>query len=153
MRTAICYYSQHHGNTRKVLEAIAQGTSIDLIDVTAPTTVDLAPYDVIGFASGIYAGRFHDSVITFAQQHLPEGKHVFFVYTYGIRQNRYTKAIAKAVAAKHANNLGAFGCNGFNTFGPFKLVGGIAKGRPNADDLENAKAFYRSLCQSLGELP
>ena len=22
MRTAVCYYSRHHGNTRKVLEAI-----------------------------------------------------------------------------------------------------------------------------------
>lgn len=25
MKTAICYYSRHHGNTRKVLEAMAQG--------------------------------------------------------------------------------------------------------------------------------
>ncbi len=24
MRTAVCYYSRHHGNTRKVLEAMAR---------------------------------------------------------------------------------------------------------------------------------
>lgn len=25
MKTVICYYSRHHGNTRKVLEAMARG--------------------------------------------------------------------------------------------------------------------------------
>ena len=34
MKTAICYYSRHHGNTLKVLKAMAEGTGIDLIDVT-----------------------------------------------------------------------------------------------------------------------
>ena len=32
MRTAVCYYSRHHGNTRKVLEAMAREGEIDLID-------------------------------------------------------------------------------------------------------------------------
>ena len=41
--------------------------------------------------------------------------------------------------------LGEFGCRGYDTFGPFRLVGGIAKGRPDARDLENARAFYRGL--------
>ena len=29
MRTAVCYYSRHHGNTRKVLEAMARGDRPD----------------------------------------------------------------------------------------------------------------------------
>lgn len=33
MKTAVCYYSRHHGNTLKVLQAMGE---IDLIDVTAP---------------------------------------------------------------------------------------------------------------------
>ena len=41
--------------------------------------------------------------------------------------------------------LGAFSCKGYDTFGPFKLVGGIAKGHPDERDLENARAFYRQL--------
>ena len=41
--------------------------------------------------------------------------------------------------------LGEFGCRGFDTFGPFKLAGGIAKGHPDALDLEEARKFYRSL--------
>lgn len=40
MKTAICYYSRHHGNTLKVLEAMAQEGEIDLIDVTTCQTVE-----------------------------------------------------------------------------------------------------------------
>ena len=54
MKTAICYYSRHHGNTLKVLKAMAEGTGIDLIDVTSRVAVHLEDYDCIGFASGIY---------------------------------------------------------------------------------------------------
>ena len=147
MKTAICYYSRHHGNTLKVLEAMARGNDIDLIDVTARTAVHLEEYDCIGFASGIYYSKFQKSVLDFAGQYLPEGKDVFFVYTCGSVGKGYTKAIAEAAAAKKAHILGEYGCRGFDTFGPFKLVGGIAKGHPDADDLQKAKDFYQSICR------
>ena len=41
--------------------------------------------------------------------------------------------------------LGEFSCKGYDTFGPFRLVGGIAKGHPDAADLEDARRFYRVL--------
>ena len=34
MKTAICYYSRHHGNTRKVLDAMAGEGGVDLIAVS-----------------------------------------------------------------------------------------------------------------------
>ena len=146
MKTAICYYSRHHGNTLKVLEVMARGNDINLIDVTARTAVHLEEYDCIGFASGIYYSKFQKSVLDFAGQYLPEGKDVFFVYTCGSMGKGYTKAIAEAAAAKKAHILGEYGCRGFDTFGPFKLVGGIAKGHPDADDLQKARDFYQSIC-------
>ena len=54
MKTTICYYSRHHGNTRKILEAMARGNGVDLIDVTSRVAVYLEDYDCIGFDSGIY---------------------------------------------------------------------------------------------------
>ena len=33
MKTAIVYYSQHHGNTKKLLDAIAEKHDVTLIDV------------------------------------------------------------------------------------------------------------------------
>ena len=145
MKTAICYYSRHHGNTLKVLEAIAAENEVDLIDVTARQMVRLDEYDCIGFASGIYGFEFHKGVVQFARQYLPAGKPVFFVYTYGGAKGTGAKAAAEIAKEKGCPVLGEFGCKGYDTFGPFKLVGGIAKGHPNARDLDKARAFYREI--------
>ena len=145
MKTAVIYYSRHHGNTKKVLDAIAQGHDLTLIDAAETTSAPLEDYDLIGFASGIYYSKFHKSVLQFAEEHLPEGKKVFFVYTCGAEKKGYTNAIRQAAAEKHAEILGEFGCPGYDTFGPFKLVGGIAKGHPNARELEDARCFFRQI--------
>lgn len=145
MKTAIVYYSKHHGNTRKLLDEIAKQHDVTLIDATSNQQMDLAQYDMVGFASGIYYSKFHKTVLDFARQHLPEGKKVFFLYTYGAKKEGYTKAIRETVQVHHAKVAGEYGCFGFNTFGPFKLIGGIAKGHPDAGELQAAVKFFNSL--------
>lgn len=145
MKTAICYYSRHHGNTLKVLQAMAGEGDVDLIDVTLRQSVRLEEYDCVGFASGIYAFEFQKAVVEFARQYLPQGKPVFFVYTYGGAKGSGAKAVAEIAREKNCPILGEFSCKGYDTFGPFKLVGGIAKGHPNERDLEKARRFYRDL--------
>lgn len=145
MKTAICYYSRHHGNTRSVLEAMAQEGETALIDVTARQAVRLEEYDCVGFASGIYGFEMHKTVVEYARQYLPQGKPVFFVYTYGGAKGTGAKALAELAREKDCPVLGEFSCKGYDTFGPFKLVGGIAKGHPDGRDLENARQFYRNI--------
>lgn len=145
MKTAIIYYSKHHGNTKKLLDAIAEKNDVTLIDVTQNPAADLTEYDRIGFASGIYYSKFHKSLLTYAETYMPEGKQTFFIYTYGAEKNGYTKAITEAVKKHNAKILGEFGCYGFNTFGPFKLIGGIAKGHPDKTDIDHALSFYTGL--------
>ena len=62
MKTAIVYYSQHHGNTKKLIDAIAENNGITLIDVTKQ-----GEYDLIGFASGICYSKFNDKVCDYAE--------------------------------------------------------------------------------------
>lgn len=50
---------------------------MDLIDVCNVQKQDLSNYDMIGFASGIYYGRFQSGVLKFAEDNLPHGKKVF----------------------------------------------------------------------------
>ena len=45
MKTAIAYYSKHHGNTEKLLKAIAERHEVTLIDVTEKTEVNLSEYE------------------------------------------------------------------------------------------------------------
>lgn len=145
MKTAIVYYSKHHGNTKKLLDAIAKNHQVTLIDITQQPNADLTGFDRIGFASGIYYSKFHKSLLNFAKNSLPDNKETFFIYTYGAEKAGYTKAITEAVSTHKARVLGEFGCFGFNTFGPFKLIGGIAKGHPNSTDLNRALNFYQGL--------
>ena len=145
MKTAIVYYSKHHGNTKKLLNTIAQKNPVTLIDITAYPAVDLSEYDRIGFASGIYYSKFHKTLLKFAKENFPVGKETFFIYTYGAEKNGYTKAITEADLTRKAKILGEFGCFGFNTFGPFKLIGGIAKGHPDKTDFDHVLSFYKNL--------
>lgn len=143
MKIAIIFASVHHGNTRKVVEQIAQNNDVDLIDATQVKEKDLSEYDRIGFASGIYYGKFHQSVLNFASVNLPEYKEVFLICTHG--GSVAYQSIETIIKDKHCNVIGKFSCKGYDTFGPFKLVGGIAKGHPNEKDLAAAMEFYQSL--------
>lgn len=145
MKTAIVYFSTHHGNTRKLVEAIAKQSEVTLIDVTKTQRADLTGFDRIGFASGIYFSAFSKQILSFASDNLPEGKEVFFMNTCGNPLGMYFNAIRKIAESKNCKELGAYQCLGFDTFGPFKLVGGIAKGHPTDEEIEGAVKFYNSL--------
>ncbi len=145
MKTAIIYYSQHHGNTKKLLDAVARENEVDLIDVTKRPDADLSGYDRIGLASGIYYGGYAKQMYAFAQERLPGGKEVFFLYTHGAPSGDFLKGIREITQKKGCREIGAYHCKGFDTFGPFKLVGGIAKGHPTEEEIRGAVDFYRGL--------
>lgn len=145
MKTAIIYYSKHHGNTKKLLETIKAENEVALFDIAKGANINPDEYDCIGFASGIYYSKFHKSILKYAKDSFPNDKKTFFIYTYGAEKKGYTNAIREALADHHATILGEFGCFGFNTFGPFKLIGGIAKGHPDNNDIENVLKFYKEL--------
>ena len=149
MKTIICYSSRRHGNTRKMVEAMAREGEVELI-AAAPRDFQLEDCGCIGLASGIYFGKFPPSVLDWARRHLPQGKPVSFVCTYGGGQGSGTQALQALAAERGCPVLGEFGCRGYDTFGPFKLAGGIAKGRPNEADLAAARAFYRDLVRRQG---
>ena len=145
MKTAIVYYSRHHGNTKKLLDAISENNEVTLIDVTEQPSADLSAYDRIGLASGIYYNSFSKQLLEFAEKHLPEKKEVFYIYTHGAPKGMFLNAVRKIAEQKHCREIGSYHCLGFDTFGPFKLVGGIAKGHPTEEEIKEAVAFYQKL--------
>ena len=145
MKTAIIYYSEHHGNTKKLLDAIAAQHEVTLVNVTKEPAADLSAYDRIGLASGIYYGGFAKQLMAWARDHLPEGKEVFFIYTHGAPKGNFLGAVRAAAEQKHCREIGEYRCQGFDTFGPFKLLGGIAKGHPTEEETAGAVSFYASL--------
>ena len=104
MRTAIVYASVHHGNTEKLVKRIAEECQMDLIDAVKQPDADLSSYDMIGFASGIYFSKFHQSILEFAEKNLPDDKKIFLICTYGGSANY--KSIEQILDKKHASVVG-----------------------------------------------
>jgi len=147
MKTIILYYSNHHGNTKKLVDAIAAADpeNVEILDVTKAGPKDLSGYDRIGAASGIYAGNFGAPLLNYLKENLPSGKNVFILFTSAMNGDKQSSSVRKVIEEKKCLVMGQYHCPGFNTFGPFKLVGGTAKGRPSQKDLDEAVKFYKSL--------
>ena len=144
-KAVIIYASTHHGNTRKLVDAIADKYDIDKIDATEHQQSDLSGYDLIGFASGIDFGKFYGPVEAFLESNLPESKRVFFLYTCAKINPRFTEKIKALALKKGAVILGEYGCKGYNTYGPWKMIGGMNKNHPSEDEISNAVNFFASL--------
>ncbi|AAM03813.1 TPA: flavodoxin [Methanosarcina acetivorans] len=149
MKAVIVYASVHHGNTKKIAEAMASVISADVIDVTRKIKPDLSGYDVIGFASGVYFHTFHERIKKCIEENLfSKGQKVFLVATCGLGYRDYTKGIKDILAKKHVSFIGNFQCRGWDTYGIFGKIGGIAKKHPNDRDLKEAQQFVlKTVCE------
>ena len=110
MKVLIIYHSEHHDNTKKLVEAIARQGDVTLLNASENSNLNWSDYDLIGFASGIYYQKFHKEVLDSAEKNLPDSKKVFFLYTCGVKRNSYTDAIRQIAEAKKARIVGSYGC-------------------------------------------
>lgn len=106
MRTIILYASRHHGNTKKLVDAIVEAhPEIDTLDVK----------------------------------------------TLG-KNEWYGKDIDDICRMRRAIFMGAYGCPGFDTWGPFKLTGGVQKGHPTAEEIKSAVDFFDKIEDEYGDI-
>ena len=149
MKKAILIYaSKHHGNTYKLAKAISEKYEIAMIDATKESIVDLQEYEVIGFASGIDFGKFYEEIENFAEANLPIKKEVFFLYTCAMERKGFTNSIREIALKKDAIILGEYGCKGYNTYGPWQLIGGMNKNHPTEAEIVEVVNFYGGLIKS-----
>ena len=129
MKTAIVYHSYHHGNTKKLVDAIAAKHEVTLVDVLQKTEYDLTGFDMIGFASGIYAFGISKEIVTFAGLNLPDHKKVFYIYTSAFVTDLNLRELGDLFKTRDAEFLGSYRVVGHITWGPFGIGGGQKKGR------------------------
>lgn len=128
MKAAIIYASVHHENTKKVVEAIAGENAVDLIDATKEKERDLSGYDLIGFASGVYYGKFHQTVLNFASVNLPANKNVFLLCTCG--GSAAFQSIEEVVKSKQGKIAGKFSCKGYDPSDRLSWLEGLQRDIP-----------------------
>ncbi|MFB0921629.1 MAG: flavodoxin domain-containing protein [Oscillospiraceae bacterium] len=145
-KTVIFCYSIHHGNTKKLAEAIKERCGAEVVMLPCKETPDLKDYELVGFASGIYMSAFGDPILTFTDEiEGLNGKDCFTMYTSGANSDKLDRSMLKKLEGAGAHIVGRFSCRGFDTFGPFKLVGGLQKGHPDATEVEAAVSFCEKL--------
>lgn len=148
MKTAILYESWHHGNTKKLCDAIKKEFGAVLLNVREDD-IALEEYDLIGIASGIAYGKFYKKVEQVTKDKMPEGKNVFLMYTCGKTGKDFAKSIKSILSEKKCNILGTYCCKGYDTYGPLKLIGGINKENPTEDEIQGAVKFYSEIISKL----
>jgi flavodoxin len=146
MKTLIVCVSEHHGNTKKIADAMAAVLDARVSHPDDVNVEELGDYDLIGLGSGIAFGKHYKRLLEFVDA-LPALHAKTFVFsTRGASHGASHHAALKSkLAEKGLTVVGEFSCRGFDTYGPMKLIGGIAKGRPNEQDLRDAQKFAESL--------
>jgi flavodoxin len=167
MKILVCYFS-NTGNTEKVAKSIAEGLEgedIKLLKIEDADPLSLKNYDLVVLGSGIYAGKLHVKVTDFMKM-VNEYPPKFAFFNTHQSPTAYQKAyrrIRKTLEDNNSQVIGEFDCIGENLGMPKEtILGMLAKlppeerkrqeariektvGRPNAEDLENAKVFGKSL--------
>jgi flavodoxin len=125
---------------------MAEELGADLVSIGQAQPETLTAYDLIGFGSGIYYMKFHKTLLEFVGV-LPivTEKRAFIFSTSGDGGIQSHAALKEQLVNRGFSIVGDFSCNGWDTWGPLKLVGGTNKGRPNEEDLQEARVFARGL--------
>lgn len=155
MASLLVLFSYHHRNTEKIANVFARVLDAQIRTPHQVDPEELRQYSLVGFGSGIYGGRHHESLLDLAHR-LPQvtGRKAFIFSTYGgpadseyLAKNH--SPLRERLQSKGYMIVDEFCCPGLNTNSFLRHFGGLNKGRPNADDLKHAEEFARRLEQSL----
>lgn len=149
MKAILVCTSVSHGNTKRIADIMGNVLSARVVAPDQLDPADLADYDLVGFGSGIFLGSFHIQLREFIESLPQEPRRKAFVYaTSGLpeaRFQRFSRPLVNLLQQKGFEVTGTFSCRAFDTYAPFKLVGGIRKDRPNGADLAAARLFAERL--------
>ncbi|WP_042389187.1 flavodoxin family protein [Streptacidiphilus melanogenes] len=148
MKALIVCTSVSHGNTRRIADAMGQALRAEVVEPEQVDVERLSGFDLVGFGSGVYLRRFHPRLRRFVRALPAGGRGRAFVFaTSGLPGVRF-QPLERALGQKGLQVDGTFSCRAFDTFLPFRLVGGLNKGLPGPADLERAHAFAEGLAGS-----
>jgi len=167
MKILVCYFS-NTGNTEKVAQNIAEGLeteTVELIKIEDADPSSLKNYDLVVLGSGIYGGKLSKKVIDFMKgvSNYPPNFAFFNTHQSATSYQHAFKRIRTKLEENGSILIGEFDCVGENLGMPKEIILGMLEklppeekkrqeailaktvGHPDAQDLENAKAFGKSL--------
>ncbi len=150
MKSLLVLYSYHHNNTEKIARVFAKVLDAQIKTPLQIHPEDLQEYDLIGFGSGIYSAKHHAYLLDLADALPPVTNKKAFIFSTSaiIGKDKVAKdhsTLREKLQSKGYVIVDEFSCKGFNTNSFLKYIGGMNKGRPNAEDLKHAEEFAQNL--------
>ncbi|MBY9012649.1 MAG: flavodoxin domain-containing protein [Candidatus Lokiarchaeota archaeon] len=167
MQIMVCYFS-NTGNTEKIAKSIVEGLEgeeVELIKIEDADPLTLKNYDLVVLGSGIYGGKLNKKVIDFMKivNKYPPSFAFFNTHQSATSYQKAFNRIRAKIEENQSKIIGEFDCVGENLGMPKETILGMLEklppeerkrqeakiketvGHPNEQDLENAKAFGKSL--------
>ena len=137
--------SIYHGNTQKLADAMAIKLNCKVINCEQAATEDIQKYKIIGLGSGIYFTSHHPKLIEIASKMKSTQKAFIFSTHGGPFLGSYHKKLKETLSNHSISIIGEFSCRGYDCTGPFIIIGGGNKGKPNEGDQVRAAKFVTKI--------
>jgi len=145
--------SVHHGNTRQVAEAMAAASGGRVLQPGDEALRAAGSCGLLGIGSGIFFGHHHTSLLAFAGALEADPNRSAFIFSTSGTGDRlarlagrdYHRSLRTILRERGFQVEGEFSCRGYDTYAPWRIFGGFARGHPDLHDLENARAFVQGL--------
>ncbi|MHA1147949.1 MAG: flavodoxin family protein [Promethearchaeota archaeon] len=167
MKILITYFS-NTGNTEKIAIAMKDALTnheVELVKAKDMESENLKYYDIVALGSGIYAGKINKSILDLIKKagNLPPKFILFNTHASPEHYQHSFKRVKKIIDNAGAEVIGEWDCRGDNIGLPKEMIEQRLaslppeerkkaetsqkdlKGRPNEEDLKNAKEFITSI--------
>ncbi|MBN2852761.1 MAG: 4Fe-4S binding protein [Clostridia bacterium] len=135
----------YHGNTMKLAKAMAFTINCEIVSAQQALTMDLSKFKVVGLGSGIYFTSHHPRIMEIGRQLNAEQK-TFIFSTHGAPfLGRYHVPLMEVLKKRNVEIIGEFSSKGFDCTGPFIIINGGNKGKPNENDERKAMRFITKI--------
>jgi len=152
MKSLLVLFSYHHKNTEKIANVFAKVLDAQIKTPQQINPEELQEYSLVGFGSGIYGGKHHESLLDLADK-LPQVNNrkafIFSTCTFKRDLKKNHSTLKEKLQSKGYTIVDEFSCKGRNTNSFSRFFGGMNRGRPNAEDLKDAEKFAQNLKQNL----
>ena len=142
--TIIVYESIYNKNTKKLARVMAHTLGCRYINSKQALEIDLSLYKAIGFGSGIYFGCHHPAIFEVVKKLDRSEQEVFIFSSRGAPfLGKYHEPLKNLLHEKGKKILGEFSVRGYDETGPWVIIGGGNRGKPDERDLKKAVKFLR----------
>lgn len=154
MKCLLVLFSYHHNNTEKIAKVFATVLGAEIKTPQEANPGELQECDLVGFGSGIDSDKHYRVLLEFADElpQVTDKKAFIFSTSSMVGKEKVAKdhsTLRDKLQSKGYVIVDEFACRGFNTNSFLRYLGGMNKGRPNAEDLKQAKEFAQNLMQKL----